>query len=105
MLHDSADRRREFQAIIACLRCRRLTASPAGGSWAAAVDETLKASMSPEEVRSAMRTLGYRTQADLAEAIGVSRSAVSLWLEGKVGVPRPVAMLLRMLVAAQRRPY
>ena len=52
-----------------------------------------------------MRQLGYRTQADLAAAIGVSRSAVSLWLEGKVGVPRPVAMLLRMLVAAQRRTF
>ena len=63
------------------------------------------ASMSPEELRSAMRGLGYRTQADLANAIGVSRSAVSLWLEGKVGVPRPVAMLLRMLIAAQRRAY
>jgi len=63
------------------------------------------ASMSPDELKSAMRTLGYRTQADLAGAIGVSRSAVSLWLEGKVGVPRPVAMLLRMLVAAQRRAY
>src|SRR3954462_2151514 len=61
--------------------------------------------MSPEELRSAMRALGYRTQSDLALAIGVSRSAVSLWLEGKVGVPRPVAMLPRMLVAAQRRPY
>src|SRR5688572_20146944 len=63
------------------------------------------ASMSPEELRSAMRTLGYKTQNDLANAIGVSRSAVSLWLEGKVGVPRPVAMLLRMLVAAQRRAF
>jgi DNA-binding transcriptional regulator YiaG len=63
------------------------------------------ASMSPEELRSAMRTLGYRTQSDLANAIGVSRSAVSLWLEGKVGVPRPVAMLLRMLVKAQRRAF
>ena len=63
------------------------------------------ASMSPEELRAAMRTLGYATQADLANAIGVSRSAVSLWLEGKVGVPRPVAMLLRMLIAAQRRNY
>ena len=41
----------------------------------------------------------------VANAIGVSRSAVSLWLEGKVGVPRPVAMLLRMLVAAQRRAF
>ena len=63
------------------------------------------ASMSPDEVRTHMHTLGYRTQNDLAAAIGVSRSTVSLWLEGKVGVPRPVAMLLRMLVAAQRRPY
>jgi transcriptional regulator with XRE-family HTH domain len=69
------------------------------------VDDPLLASMSPDELRAAMRTLGYRTQNDLASAIGVSRSAVSLWLEGKVGVPRPVAMLLRMLIAAQRRPY
>jgi nitrogen regulatory protein P-II 1 len=63
------------------------------------------ASMSPDELRRAMRTLGYRTQNDLAGAIGVSRSAVSLWLEGKVGVPRPIAMLLRMLVNAQRRAF
>jgi transcriptional regulator with XRE-family HTH domain len=68
------------------------------------LDERL-ASMAPEELRSAMRSLGYRTQNDLAQAIGVSRSAVSLWLEGKVGVPRPIAMLLRMLVSAQRRVY
>ncbi len=68
------------------------------------MDERL-ASMAPEELRAAMRSLGYRTQADLASAIGVSRSAVSLWLEGKVGVPRPIAMLLRMLVAAQRRAF
>ena len=61
--------------------------------------------MPPEELRSAMRTLGYQTQADLAAAIGVSRSTVSLWLEGKVGVPRPVGMLLRMLIAARRRSY
>ncbi|MBV9929528.1 MAG: helix-turn-helix domain-containing protein [Alphaproteobacteria bacterium] len=61
--------------------------------------------MAPEELRAAMRALGYRTQADLASAIGVSRSAVSLWLEGKVGVPRPVAMLLRMLIRARRRDF
>ena len=65
----------------------------------------LLASMAPDELRSHMRKLGYRTQGELAAAIGVSRSAVSLWLEGKVGVPRPVAMLLRMLVAALRRTY
>ena len=69
------------------------------------VDDPRLASMSPEELRQAMRTLGYRTQGDLASAIGVSRPAVSLWLDGKVGVPRPVAMLLRMLIAAQRRPF
>ena len=69
------------------------------------MDDPRPASMSPDELRTAMRALGYRTQSDLAEAIGVSRSAVSLWVEGKVGVPRPVAMLLRMLVAARRRSY
>ena len=68
------------------------------------MDERL-ASMAPDELRSTMRALGYRTQNDLAQAIGVSRSAVSLWLEGKVGVPRPIAMLLRMLVSAQRRAF
>ena len=61
--------------------------------------------MAPDELGRLMRLLGYRTQADMARAIGVSRSAVSLWLEGKVGVPRPVAMLLRMLAAAQRRAF
>ena len=65
----------------------------------------LLASMSPDELKSQMRKLGYRTQADLAAAIGVSGSAVSLWREGKVGGPRPVAMLRRMLVAAQRRAF
>ena len=69
------------------------------------MDDPRLASMAPEELKSLMRALGYRTQSDLANAIGVSRSAVSLWLEGKVGVPRPIAMLLRMLVAAQRRAF
>lgn len=61
--------------------------------------------MPPEELKAAMLKLGCRTQNEFAEAIGVSRSSVSLWLDGKVGVPRPVAMLIRMLVNAQRRPY
>ena len=69
------------------------------------MDDPRLASMSPDELKGAMRALGYKTQSDVADAIGVSRSAVSLWLDGKVGVPRPVAMLLRMLIAAQRRPY
>lgn len=64
-----------------------------------------KRSMLPEELRRSMTALGYRTQNDLAEAIGVSRSSVSLWLDGKIGVPRPIAMLIRMLLHAQRRTY
>jgi transcriptional regulator with XRE-family HTH domain len=69
------------------------------------LDDPRLASMSPQELRAAMRSLGYETQSEIAAAIGVNRSTVSLWLDGKVGVPRPVAMLLRMLVAAQRRPF
>ena len=69
------------------------------------MDDPRLASMSPDELRAAMRTLGYRTQNDVAAAIGVSRSGVCLWLEGKVGVVLPVALLLRMLVAAQRRQF
>ena len=72
---------------------------------ASAPDPELLASMSPDELRAHMRKLGYKTQSELAGAIGVSRSAVSLWLEGKIGVPRPVATLLRMLIRAQRRVY
>ncbi|HEY0012912.1 MAG TPA: hypothetical protein VGB79_08685, partial [Allosphingosinicella sp.] len=87
------------------VRRRPFLRARAGARRPVVDDDDLKASMSPDELRAAMRTLGYRTQNDLAGAIGVSRSAVSLWLEGKVGVPRPVAMLLRMLVAAQRRIY
>jgi transcriptional regulator with XRE-family HTH domain len=69
------------------------------------MDDPRPSSMPPEELRLAMRKLGFETHNELAEAIGVSRSSVSLWVEGKVGVPRPVAMLIRMLVNAQRRQY
>ena len=80
-------------------------ADQAQAAGAAADDDRLRASMPPDELRRAMHALGFRTQSDLAAAIGVRRSAVSLWLEGKIGVPRPVAMLLRMLIAARRRNY
>ena len=89
---------------------RRGTVRPSGGQGDQADNSPEPAepslrTMPPDELRRAMLILGYCTQNDLAAAIGVSRSAVSLWLEGKIGVPRPVAMLLRMLIAAQRRPY
>ncbi|MEL7730305.1 transcriptional regulator [Citromicrobium bathyomarinum] len=56
------------------------------------------ASMQPDELRGAMDRLGYATQSSLAQAIGVDRSTVSLWLEGRIGVPRPVAKLVRLLL-------
>lgn len=48
-----------------------------------------------------MERLELETHSQLARAIGVNRSTVSLWVEGKVGVPRPVAMLLRLLVTSE----
>ena len=65
--------------------------------------ESMLASMQPEELRQAMDDLNFRTQSALAQSIGVDRSTVSLWLEGRVGVPRPIAKLVRlMLVHASR---
>ena len=59
--------------------------------------DPMLASMQPEELKLAMDDLGCATQSALARAIGVDRSTVSLWLDGRVGVPRPVAKLLRLL--------
>lgn len=50
-----------------------------------------------------MDDLGYGTQMALARAIGVDRSTVSLWLEGRIGVPRPIAKLLRLLVLQEEQ--
>ena len=55
------------------------------------------ASMHPSELRDTMVRLDLSTQTELARTIGVDRSTVSLWLDGRVGVPRPVAKLLRIL--------
>ena len=60
--------------------------------------DPLLASMLPDELRLAMDALGYQTQSALAGAIGVDRSTVSLWLDGRIGVPRPVGKLVRMLL-------
>ena len=59
--------------------------------------------MQPTELRAAMDQLGYVTQSALAREIGVDRSTVSLWLEGRVGVPRPVAKLVRLLLMHDMR--
>ena len=56
-------------------------------------------SMHPEELRETMEALGCTTQSALAAAIGVDRSTISLWLDGRVGVPRPVSKLLRLMRA------
>lgn len=59
----------------------------------------LLAGIDPAELREIMRTLGCPTLATLGRRIGVHRSTVAGWRAGTVGVPRPIAMLLRMLVA------
>lgn len=73
---------------------------------AGAADPTL-ASMQPDELRLVMGSLGHSSQSALARSIGVDRSTVSLWMEGRIGVPRPVAKLLRLLQSqeeARMRP-
>jgi transcriptional regulator with XRE-family HTH domain len=54
--------------------------------------------MSKLELRKTMRKLGCHGHQDLANLIGVNRSTVSIWLLGKVSVPKPIAMLLRLLL-------
>ena len=80
-------------------RCRhgKFAAAPAKERAPLAPDSML-ASMQPKELRDAMHDLGFSTQSALAQAIGVDRSTVSLWLEGRVGVPRPVAKLVRLMI-------
>jgi transcriptional regulator with XRE-family HTH domain len=58
------------------------------------------ASMSPDELKHTMRYIGCASQQRLADRIGVSRSAVWSWCTGRVGVPRHIAMLLRLLAEA-----
>ena len=80
--------------------CASADAKACAGPSARRPDPML-ASMKPEELRHAMEQLGCPTQIALARSIGVDRSTVSLWLEGRVGVPRPVAKLLRLLVSQE----
>ena len=68
-----------------------------GGRAAPDLSDPLLDSMRPDELRSVMDALGCGSQAALARAIGVDRSTVSLWLDGWIGVPRPIAKLLRLL--------
>ena len=46
-----------------------------------AQDKEMLASMAPDELRSAMRTLGYRTQSDLAAAIDEAVETARLMAE------------------------
>jgi hypothetical protein len=58
--------------------------------------------MSPDELRDAMHTLGWTTAREAGLTLGVSRSTVSLWLQGKIRIPLPVGMLIRILVEEKR---
>lgn len=59
--------------------------------------------ISPEELREYRRQLGL-TQHQLAQLLGVSQSAVTLWEQGKrrPRYARPIRFLLSRLIEAQR---
>lgn len=49
------------------------------------------------EFREHMLAMGCISHEQMARAIGVTRSTVSLWLSGRVPVPLPIAMLVRLM--------
>ena len=57
--------------------------------------------MTPEEFKAVRKRLG-RTQATMAERLGVSRRAVQTWEEGVIPVPAATAELI--LIIAGLRP-
>jgi len=57
----------------------------------------MNSAMPPDELRQTMRFIGCPTQQSLADRIGVSRSTVGSWNTGLTGVPRHIALLLRLL--------
>lgn len=61
--------------------------------------------MSPAEFKTARLTLGLKTQADAAQALGYGRTAsVGAWERGEVDVPRPVALLFAAMIETGWRP-
>ena len=68
--HRPDRRRQDFRASTSSRRSASAPATAERTRSDGSMDERL-ASMSPDELRSSMRSLGYRTQNDLAQAIGV----------------------------------
>ena len=48
----------------------------------------------PKELRSALKRLGWN-QRELAEYLGVSEGAVSMWVNGLRPIPGPVAIAVQ----------
>ena len=59
--------------------------------------------MTAAELRKAVDTLGL-SQVALAEFVGVSPRAMREWLAGDNAVPRPIALLVRILTRAGITP-
>lgn len=57
--------------------------------------------MRAAEVRKIREKLG-RTQDELAKLIGVHSMTVSKWERGTVKVPKPIALLLRLLLQVKQ---
>lgn len=56
-------------------------------------DKTDDVNMTPMQLREWMGKHGYNTEA-LADKLGLTKQAVSYWLEGKRVIPEPMGRLL-----------
>ena len=56
-----------------------------------------------EEFHRSMRKMGAYSHRQMGDLIGVDRSTISIWLLKKKPIPKPVAMLLRLMVMEKNR--
>jgi transcriptional regulator with XRE-family HTH domain len=54
--------------------------------------------MTPAELRAILARLGL-SQTQAARRIGVGLRTVNRWVRGEAGIPRPIALLFRMMDA------
>ena len=56
----------------------------------------------PKELRSALKRLGWN-QRELAEYLGVSEGAVSMWVNGLRPIPVPVEKLIEIALQGETK--
>ena len=58
--------------------------------------------MTAKQLKQALRRLGW-SQRYCSKQIGVSQAAMSRWVNGGRRVPRPVALLMELILANNKR--